>query len=92
MNFIDMIENMPESVYQSILESVETGKWKDGQPLNQAQREQSLRVVMAWQAKHLNSNEHFTLAADGQLNQKSREQFKQDLADKTIIRFKHNDI
>lgn len=83
---------MPESVYLSMLEAVETGKWKDGQPLTQAQLEHSLQIVMAWQAKHLDSDEHFTLAANGNLNQKSRAQFKQELTEQTIIRFKSDDI
>ncbi|EWH12182.1 hypothetical protein DS2_00625 [Catenovulum agarivorans DS-2] len=92
MNFLDLIDNMPETVYQSLCEAVETGKWQDGRVVDSAQRENMLQAIMAWQAKHLNSDQLFTVGADGNVVEKSRSELKKSFAEDTIVRFKHDDI
>lgn len=92
MNFLDLINNMPESVYQSLCDAVETGKWQDGRVVDPAQRENMLQAIMAWQAKHLNSDQPFTVGADGNVVEKSRTELKQSFVNETIVRFKHDDI
>ncbi|MER2493650.1 YeaC family protein [Catenovulum sediminis] len=92
MNYLDMIENMPESVYQSLVQAVELGRWANGDLLSVEQKETTLQAVLAWQAKHLDSDQHLTVGKDGQLVEKSREALKKSFADNSIIRFKHDDI
>ncbi|WP_016954785.1 YeaC family protein [Catenovulum agarivorans] len=92
MNFLDLIDNMPETVYQSLCEAVETGKWQDGRVVDPEQRENMLQAIMAWQAKHLDSDQPFTVGADGYVVEKSRAELKQSFAKETIVRFKHDDI
>lgn len=92
MNFLDLIDNMPEAVYLSLCEAVEIGKWQDGKIIQPQQREEMLRAIMAWQAKHLDSNQPFTVGADGKVVEKSRSELKQSFAKETIVRFKHDDI
>ena len=92
MNFLELIDNMPESVYESLVEAVETGKWQDGKVVEPAQRENMMQAVMAWQAKHLNSDQPFTVGSDGQIIEKSRSEMKKTFAEDTIVRFKHDDI
>ncbi|WP_289028524.1 DUF1315 family protein [uncultured Paraglaciecola sp.] len=92
-----LLQNMSEQVYQKLLQSVETGKWLDGSPLTEQQKEISMQAVMMYQAKVLKSEQHMTVGADGEIVHKSRESFKQEFnqkADKgqTIARFRQDDI
>ncbi|MEP0176408.1 MAG: DUF1315 family protein [Paraglaciecola sp.] len=92
-----LLQNMSEQVYQKLLQSVETGKWLDGSPLTEKQKEISMQAVMMYQAKVLKSEQHMTVGADGEVVNKSRESFKQEFNQKaekgqTIARFKQDDI
>lgn len=90
-----MIDTMPESIYQKLKIAVETGKWADGNPLSQQQRENCLQAVMAWQAKHAQNDEHFTIGADGKLIEKSRAELKRSFSEQIgddIVRVKHDDL
>ncbi|KGK41268.1 hypothetical protein LH51_15840 [Nitrincola sp. A-D6] len=51
MTFDEMIEAMTVDIYESMKRSVELGKWPNGEKLTQAQREQSLRAVIAYEHK-----------------------------------------
>ncbi|MEP0355824.1 MAG: DUF1315 family protein [Paraglaciecola sp.] len=92
-----LLQNMSEQVYQKLLQSVETGKWLDGSPLTEQQKEISMQAVMMYQAKVLKSEQHMTVGANGEIVHKSRESFKQEFNTKanqgqTIARFKQDDI
>ncbi len=93
MNPEMLLKSMTPEVYQKLLQAVETGKWQDGNPLTEGQRETTMQAVMLYQAKILKSDQHMTVGANGEIVQKSRQQFKQELNDKnTIARFTENDI
>ncbi|MBU3016428.1 YeaC family protein [Paraglaciecola agarilytica] len=93
MNPEMLLKSMTPEVYQKLLQAVETGKWLDGNRLTEAQRETTMQAVMLYQAKVLKSEQHMTVGASGEIVQKSRQQFKQELNDKnTIARFTENDI
>ena len=92
-----LLNNMSEQVYQKLLQAVETGKWLDGSPLTEQQRETSMQAVMVYQAKVLKSEQHMTVGADGEIVHKSRASFQQEFSQKaehgqTIARFKQDDI
>lgn len=73
-----MLQNMSPQVYDKIRQSVETGKWLDGNPLTESQRETCMQAVMLYQAKVLKSEQHMSVGADGEIVHKSRESFKQE--------------
>ena len=92
-----LLTSMSEPVYQKLLQAVETGKWFDGSPLTQQQRETSMQAVMIYQAKVLKSDQHMTVGADGEIVLRSRESLQQELKQnsnniQTIARFKQDDL
>ncbi|MBE1302093.1 MAG: DUF1315 family protein [Alteromonadaceae bacterium] len=93
MNNQALIESMPKEVYERLLQAVETGKWPDGTPLTDEQKETSLQTVMLYQSKVLKSDEHMTLNAEGEIVHKSKYQLKQEFSDsQSIARFKQDDF
>ncbi|EKE87037.1 YeaC family protein [Idiomarina xiamenensis] len=95
MQFDDMIRHMTPVVYQRLVAAVETGKWPDGVALTEQQKAHSLQLVMAYQARHIPSDQHMSVGADGKLVSKSksqlRQQFKQSQVPQEIARFSLND-
>jgi hypothetical protein len=51
MNIDDMISGMTPEIYQRLVTAVELGKWPDGVALTPEQKENSLQLVMLWQAR-----------------------------------------
>ncbi|KMT64967.1 YeaC family protein [Catenovulum maritimum] len=92
MNFLEMIDSMPESVYLNLKQAVELGKWGNGEVLTEEQKQNAIQAVLAWQAKNNITDEQFTIGADGQLIEKSRQQLKDEFQQGQIVRFKHDDI
>lgn len=92
MDFLKIIDTLPQSVYLKLKQAVEIGKWENGTPLTEQQKAHTLQAVMAWQAKHLDSQQQFTIAADGKIIEKSRAELEQDMANQQIIRLKHDDF
>jgi uncharacterized protein YeaC (DUF1315 family) len=93
MDSTALLTSMSEPIYQKLLQAVETGKWLDGSPLTEQQRETSMQAVMIYQAKVLKSDQHMTVGADGEIVHRSRESFLQELKQdsnniQTIARFK----
>jgi uncharacterized protein YeaC (DUF1315 family) len=97
MDSSTLLTSMSEPVYQKLLQAVETGKWLDGSPLTEQQRETSMQAVMYYQAKVLKSDQHMTVGADGEIVHRSRESLLQELKQnsnntQTIARFKQDDL
>jgi len=67
MNLQDTIEHMPEAMYLRLKCAAETGKWPEGTVVDKAQRDTALQLIMAYQARHLNSDEMLTIGSDGQM-------------------------
>ncbi len=90
MNIDEMISGMTEDVYQRLVTAVELGKWPDGVALTPAQKENSLQLVMLWQARHNTEAQHMTIDTQGQMVMKSKQQLKEDfgIAPKSIAMFK----
>ncbi|MGM0905405.1 MAG: YeaC family protein [Pseudomonadota bacterium] len=91
MQFDDLIKAMNQEVYERLVHAVETGKWPDGNRLSDEQRENSIQLVMAYQARYASSGEAFTIGANGEMVTKTKrelkEQFK-DTPEESIARFK----
>ncbi len=93
MDIIKTVDAMSVDMYQRLKTAAETGKWPEGTPVGEQQRESALQLSMAYQSRHLNSNDILTIGSDGQIVSKSkmqlRKEFKQDNNDTDIVRFKN---
>ena len=73
-----IIDGMTEEVYQRLVTAVELGKWPDGVALTPEQKENSLQLVMLWQARYNTDAQHMTIDTQGQMVMKSKQQLKED--------------
>lgn len=73
-----MLAAMTPEVYERLASAVETGKWPDGVALTPEQRENSLQLVMLWQARHNDDPQHMTIGKGGEMVMKSKKQLKED--------------
>ena len=80
MNLANTIENMPEAMYLRLKCAAETGKWPEGTVVEQAQRDTALQLIMAYQARHLHSDEMLTIGSDGQMVHKNKRQLKEQFS------------
>lgn len=73
-----MLEALTPEIYERLVVAVETGKWPDGVALTQQQRDNSLQLVMMWQARHNDAPQHMTIGKDGEMVIKSKRQLKEE--------------
>lgn len=93
MNFTALVQAMTPDTYEKLADAVATGRWADGNAMDESQREQSLQLVMAYQAQVLKSEELFTIGADGQMVHKSKAELKKQFdTQPPIARFSHDDL
>ena len=90
MNLDEMIDSMTPEVYQRLSTAVELGKWPDGVALTPEQKENSMQLVMLWQARYNVDAQHMTIDTNGQMVMKSKQQLKEDfgIAPKSIATLK----
>ncbi|CFV35926.1 protein YeaC [Yersinia enterocolitica] len=71
MELEDLISVMTPEIYQRLMLAVELGKWPDGVALTPEQKENSLQMVMLWQARHNKdaTYEHWHRRPDSDENQ-----------------------
>ena len=91
MQFEDLINSMSQDTYERLVSAVETGRWPDGAKLSEEQLENSLQLVMAYQARFLDSDQHYTVGKDGRIVTKSKSELKRQFLEQggadTIARF-----
>jgi uncharacterized protein YeaC (DUF1315 family) len=97
MNTEMLLGAMTSEIYEKLREAVETGKWLDGSPLTEQQRDTSMQAVMFYQAKVLKSEQHMTVGQNGEIVQKNRQRLQQQMSQdpfkhQTIARFNQDDI
>lgn len=51
--FRALVDQMSEETWRNMRRAVETGRWPDGRPLKDGQRELCLQAVIAWEARYL---------------------------------------
>ncbi|KAB8313770.1 DUF1315 family protein [Erwinia endophytica] len=78
MELDHMIAAMTPEIYQRLVTAVETGKWADGVALTAEQKENSLQLVMLWQARHNEQPQHMSVGKGGELVMKSKKQLKEE--------------
>ncbi|WP_312177406.1 MULTISPECIES: YeaC family protein [Pseudescherichia] len=90
MEINELVASMTPEVYQRLATAVETGKWPDGVALTPEQKENSIQLVMLWQARHNTDAQHMTIDTNGQMVMKSKQQLKEEfgITPKPIATFK----
>jgi len=78
MELDEMIAGMTPEIYQRLVTAVETGKWADGVALTAEQKENSLQLVLLWQAKHNDNPQHMSVAKGGEMVMKSKRELKEE--------------
>ncbi len=78
MDIEQIIASMTPELYQRLATAVELGKWPDGVALTAEQKENSMQLVMLWQARNNTDAQHMTIDTDGQMVMKSKQQLKED--------------
>ncbi|KGJ98355.1 YeaC family protein [Thalassotalea sp. ND16A] len=76
MNLYDVVDTMSMEMYERLKHAAETGKWPEGTPVDQAQRDSAMQLSMAYQARHLNSDDILTIGSDGEIVNKSKAELK----------------
>ncbi|WP_448211595.1 YeaC family protein [Colwellia sp. MEBiC06753] len=76
MDILQVVENLTEEMYLRFLSAVETGKWPEGTPVDQAQRDTAMQIVMAYQSKRLKSTEMLTIGENGEIVNKTKRELK----------------
>lgn len=92
MNMDELVNSLTPEVYQRLVTAVELGKWPDGVALTPEQKENSLQLVMLWQARHNTDAQHMTIDTNGQMVMKSKQQLKEEfgITPKSIATLKVN--
>lgn len=73
-----LIDGMTPEIYQRLVTAVELGKWPDGVSLTPEQKENSLQIVMMYQARHNADAQHMSINTQGEMVIKSKRELKQD--------------
>ena len=87
MDLLQLVDNMTEEMYLRLKCAAETGKWPEGTVVDQAQKESALQIAMAYQSRHLNSDEMLTIGPDGNMVMKTKRELKQSFSNDDIARF-----
>lgn len=89
MHHEQLVASMTPELYERLREAVETGRWSDGNALTEQQREDTLALVMLYQARHLDQTEPFSIGKNGSVVQKSKAELRRERA-QDIARFNLN--
>ena len=80
MQLAEFLESMTPRVYQSLKQSLELGRWPNGEKMTREQRDASLQAVIVYEHQHLPASERV-----GYMPQKCKSAEKEE---ETILRFK----
>ena len=90
MNIDNLVQNITPELFERLQYGASTGKWPDGTPLSDEQKQQTVQLVMLYQAKIAQSNEQFT---NGEMIQKTKAQLQKEFkSENEIARFSEHDL
>lgn len=77
-DYAKLVDSLTPDIIERFTEAVETGKWPDGSPLSEEQRENCMQAIMLYNARHNASDEPFTISAAGEIQtgKKMRSEFE----------------
>ncbi|RJX73778.1 DUF1315 family protein [Vibrio sinensis] len=76
MDAEQLINAITPEAYERLLFAVETGKWPEGTPISQEQRDSCMQAVMLYQSKYNDDAQHMSVAKGGEISFKSKADFK----------------
>lgn len=76
MDANQLIDAITPEAYERLVFAVETGKWPEGTPLSQEQRDYCMQAVMLYQSKHNIDADHMSISAGGEMMFKSKAELK----------------
>jgi uncharacterized protein len=85
MQFENLLASISPETFERLLHAVEIGRWPDGVKLTTEQLENSIQLVMAYQARNCPSDEPFRIGADGLLVTRSKREMKQAFQSEATI-------
>ena len=74
-------KNLTPALYLQLKQSVETGKWLDGQPLDEKQKADTLQLIMAYQSLYNENPQHFSIAKGGEIYMEKKSILKKQFSD-----------
>lgn len=77
----EYVKNISPSLYEQLKKAVETGKWLDGKPLTEEQKEHSLQLVIAYQNEFNDQPEHFSINQQGQIHMIPKQQLRSQFSE-----------
>jgi uncharacterized protein YeaC (DUF1315 family) len=80
MDIISLVDDMSSDMYLRLKCAAETGKWPEGTVVDDAQKTSALQIIMAYQSRHLNSDDILTIGADGHIVDKTKRELKTEFA------------
>ena len=80
MDAEQLLNAITPEVYERLVYAVETGRWPEGTPLSQEQRDSCMQAVMLYQSKHNTEAQHMTVAAGGEISFKSKRELKKQFS------------
>jgi uncharacterized protein YeaC (DUF1315 family) len=92
MDIIALVDDMSHDMYLRLKCAAETGKWPEGTVVNKEQKDSALQISMAYQSRHLNSDELLTIGSDGQMVNKTKSQIKKEFTEFSNAPSTDNDI
>jgi len=85
-NINEYAKNLSSSLYLELKQAVETGRWRDGNRLNEQQKADTLQLVMAYQSIHNDKPEHFSVAQGGEIYMEKKSVLQKQFSDDDIHR------
>lgn len=88
-----LLRAMTPEIYERLKQSVETGKWLDGEALSAEQKETCMQAIIMYQSKVLASKEHMTVNEHGEIVHLSKRELKKQFnPQQDIARFNQDDF
>lgn len=78
MDIIQLVDNMSEEMYLRLKCAAETGKWPEGTPVDKEQQLSAVQITMAYQSKHLNSDQTLSIGPRGEMIIKTKSELRSD--------------
>lgn len=78
MDIMQLVDTMSEDMYLRLKCAAETGKWPEGTAVAKEQQLSALQITMAYQAKHLNSDQTLSISSKGEMIIKTKRELRSD--------------
>ncbi|GAA5188067.1 YeaC family protein [Ferrimonas gelatinilytica] len=88
MDWNKMVDSLTPEMAARLQQGVELGKWEDGTPLTEQQRESAMQALILWQARFGQQTQHLTVGADGRINHLSKQELKRQFQEQHLATLK----